>query len=134
MWSGVPYNLDITLSLISKGVEDGLAVVEQILPMFTPEYNLTINAIPDMNLILDFPINLNGVTVDDDYEGDFATRRLVIHTFNFTVKMNLFSGIDGSNKIIKETNVHVPNMGVEHIAQGNDDYEIILDEWRNIDG
>ena len=79
-YTPVPYNLDIQLSVLTKGTEDGLAIIEQILPLFTPEYSMVINVIPDMNIKQDVPIILNGVSVADDYEGDFSIRRLVTHT------------------------------------------------------
>jgi hypothetical protein len=45
-----------------------------------------------MNVIQDIPIILNSISVQDDYDGDFTTRRFVTHTLNFTLKLNLFSG------------------------------------------
>ena len=35
----VPYNLDFELAIISKNQEDGLQILEQILPVFQPHYN-----------------------------------------------------------------------------------------------
>ena len=109
----VPYNLDISLYALTKNTEDGLAIVEQILPTFTPEYTLAINAIDSMNIINDVPIILNSVTVQDDYDGDFNTRRFVTHTFNFTAKMNLFGSI---------SNVGLINDVTANINQGNDTF------------
>lgn len=92
-YAPVPYNLDITLYALTKNTEDGLAIVEQILPTFTPEYTLAVNAVSDMNIVQDIPIILNSVSVQDDYDGDFNLRRFVTHTFNFTAKMNLFGNV-----------------------------------------
>ena len=36
----VPYNLGFELAIISKNQEDGLQILEQILPFFQPHYNL----------------------------------------------------------------------------------------------
>jgi len=104
--SPVPYNIDISLYILTKTQEDGLQIIEQILPTFTPEYTISINAIPDMGIIQDVPIILNSVTVQDDYDGDFQTRRFVTHTLSFTLKVNLFGGVT-IRKII--TKVH-PNI------------------------
>jgi hypothetical protein len=108
MYTPVPYNIDISLYILTKTQEDGLQIIEQILPTFTPEYTLTINAVPDMNVKLDIPIILNSVAVNDEYDGDFQTRRFVTHTLNFQMKVNLFGPISGRN-IIDTVNANVGN-------------------------
>lgn len=100
MFSPVPYNLDISMYVLTKTQEDALQIIEQILPTFTPEYTLAINAVPDMNIIQDIPVILNNISVQDDYDGDFQTRRFVTHTLNFTLKLNLF-GSTSSNGVIE---------------------------------
>lgn len=106
MYTPVPYNLDLSLYILTKTQEDGLQIIEQILPTFTPDYNMTINAIPDMNVKLDIPIILNSVAVSDEYDGDFQTRRFVTHTLNFQMKINLFGAITGRN-VIDTVNANV---------------------------
>ena len=85
MYTPVPYNIDISLYILTKTQEDGLQIIEQILPTFTPEYTLSINAVPEMNVKQDIPVILNSVSVSDEYDGDFQTRRFVTHTLNFTL-------------------------------------------------
>jgi len=99
MYTPVPYNLDLSLYILTKTQEDGLQIIEQILPTFTPEYTLSINVVPDMNVKIDVPIVLNSVSVQDDYDGDFQTRRFVTHSLNFQMKMNLFGPIGGQSVI-----------------------------------
>jgi hypothetical protein len=106
MYTPVPYNIDISLYILTKTQEDGLQIIEQILPTFTPEYTLTINAVPDMNVKLDVPIILNSVAVNDEYDGDFQTRRFVTHTLNFQLKVNMFGPITGRN-VIDTVNANV---------------------------
>jgi hypothetical protein len=50
VYTPVPYNIDISLYILTKTQEDGLQILEQILPTFTPEYTLTINQLPEMNI------------------------------------------------------------------------------------
>lgn len=95
MYTPVPYNIDLSLYILTKTQEDGLQILEQILPTFTPEYTLSVNAVPDMNVVMDVPIILNSVAVTDEYDGDFQTRRFVTHTLNFQMKVNLFGPISG---------------------------------------
>lgn len=104
--SPVPYNIDISLYVLTKTQEDAMQIIEQILPTFGPEYTLSINAIPSMNLIQDIPIALNGVSVMDEYDGDFQTRRFVTHTLTFTAKMNLFGPVRDAVPIY-QTNANV---------------------------
>jgi len=99
MYTPVPYNLDLSLYILTKTQEDGLQIIEQILPTFTPEYTLSINVVPDMNVKIDVPIVLNSVSVSDEYDGDFQTRRFVTHSLNFQMKINLFGPITGQNVI-----------------------------------
>lgn len=106
IFTGVPYNISISLHLLTKGSEDAFDVMEQILPNFAPEYTATIKTIPEMNITQDVVFELNNVTSQDDYEGDFATRRLVTTTFDFTVKVTLF-GQTGSGSVITRTDTSV---------------------------
>ena len=115
MYSPVPYNIDLSLYVLTKTQEDGLQIIEQILPTFTPEYTLTINVVPEMNVKLDIPIILNSVSVADEYEGDFQTRRFVTHTLNFQMKANLFGAVSG-NGVITDVNA---NIGLNDVVTPN---------------
>ena len=92
-YQSVPYNLTFELYIMAKNQEDALQVVEQVIPFFTPAYTLTINAVPEMNIRDDFPLIMDSLTYEDDYEGDFATRRSIIYTMSFTAKMNFYGPI-----------------------------------------
>ena len=115
MYTPVPYNIEISLYVLTKTQEDGLQIIEQILPTFTPEYTLSINAIPDMNVKQDIPVILNSVSVADEYDGDFQTRRFVTHTLTFTLKTSLFGAISGQG-IISQVEA---NIGLKEITQPN---------------
>ena len=99
MFTPVPYTVDLSLYVLTKTQEDGLQIIEQILPTFTPEYTLNLNLVEDMNVKMEVPIILNSVSVMDEYDGDFETRRFVTHTLNFQMKMNLFGAVGGKNVI-----------------------------------
>lgn len=101
LYTPVPYNIEIALYILTKTQEDGLQIIEQILPTFTPEYNLAVKVVPEMNIIQDVPVILGGVSVVDEYDGDFQTRRFVTHTLNFTIKTNMFGAISSQGIINK---------------------------------
>jgi hypothetical protein len=90
MYSPAPYTIDLSMYILTKTQEDGLQIIEQILPVFTPEYTLSVNAVEDMGIRQDVPVILNSVQVVDEYDGDFQQRRFVTHTLNFQMKINLF--------------------------------------------
>ena len=89
----VPYNIGFELSLLTKLNDDALQVVEQILPYFQPSFTVTIDLISSIGEKRDVPITLQNVTFQDDYEGDFSTRRALIYTFQFVAKTYLYGPI-----------------------------------------
>ena len=99
-YTPVPYNISYNLYSFTASAEAGLQIIEQILPFFQPDFTVTINAIPDLDIKRDIPIVLNSVNYEDTYSGDFTTRRAVIYTLNFTAKTDLF-GPSTSQKVIK---------------------------------
>lgn len=102
----VPYNMTIQLSIMTKLNDDMLQIIEQILPYFQPSYNLPINFLGDFKEKRDVPIQLEGISMEDDYEGNFETRRALVYTLTFTAKTFLFGPLsDVSGDIIKKVTV-----------------------------
>ena len=89
----VPYNIGFELSILCKMNDDALQIVEQILPNFQPAFNLTVDLVESIGEKRDIPIVLNSVSFQDDYEGDFSTRRALIYRLQFTAKTYLFGPI-----------------------------------------
>jgi hypothetical protein len=100
----VPYNIGFTLYTMAKNSDDALQIVEQILPYFQPDYTVTLNAIPDMEIVRDVPIILNDVSYEDSYDGDFTSRRVIMYTMSFTAKNYLYGPVT-SSKVIKQVQV-----------------------------
>ena len=99
-YSEVPYNVDFSVYCMVRNTDDGLQFVEQVLPYFTPEFNITIN-INELNQKQDIPIILSGVNSEEDYEGDFDSRRNITWTLNFTAKTNIYGQGRTSGTILK---------------------------------
>ena len=89
----VPYNIGFELSILSKLNDDALQIVEQILPYFQPSFNITVDLVESIGEKRDIPVVLNSVNFQDDYEGDFSTRRALIYTLRFTAKTYLFGPV-----------------------------------------
>jgi hypothetical protein len=99
----VPYNLDVELNIMCKNQDDGLQILEQVLPNFHPSLNVSIEVIDETHEERDIAIVLNGVGYTDDYEGDYSQRRTLLWTLNFTVKTYLFGPVDAQRDIRKVT-------------------------------
>ena len=98
------YDIAMSLYIMAKNQDDGLQIVEQILPYFSPEYNVTITPVSDFNHKQDVAIILGGVQIEDQYEGDFVERRVLIYQLDFTMKMK-FYGPTSDQGIIREINI-----------------------------
>ena len=107
MYSGVPYNIDFSLYIMTKYAEDATKIMEQILPFFTPDWTVTAKMIPDHEAV-DIPIILNSVTTEDLYEGTFEERQSILYTLTFTLKGYYF-GPQKTKKVIKFVDVDMFN-------------------------
>ena len=94
------YKVGFELNILASTQDEGLQMLEQILPMFQPEYTVTIKDIPAMDITTDTPIILESVTLNDDYEGDLVTRRAIIYTLSFSTRIRYYRGIGKSKQIL----------------------------------
>jgi hypothetical protein len=106
VFNPVPYDFNVTLSIMVKYSDDGAQILEQILPYFTPEFQVTMNEMSTMGIKRDIPIILDSVSTEDTYEGDFLTRRALIHTLTFTIKGHIY-GKESDSGIIREVDVNL---------------------------
>jgi len=102
----VPYNMEFELAIMTKLNDDMLQIVEQILPYFQPSYNMSVNLVESIGEKRDIPVVLEGITMSDDYEGDYTTRRALVYTLRFSAKTYLFGPISSANAdIVKKVTV-----------------------------
>ena len=117
----VPYNMQFELSIFTKLNDDMLQIVEQILPYFQPAYTLSINLVKSIGEKRDIPIILEGISMDDQYEGSFDARRSLIYTLRFTAKTYLFGPVaDVSKDVIKKVSVGFVANGVRDITYSSE--------------
>lgn len=95
-YTPVPYNIQFNLNSYTITNEDNFQIMEQILPFFSPDMNLSIKMIQEPLLIQDIPLVLNSINTDDSYEGSFEDRRYIISTYAFTMKAYYYAPILGS--------------------------------------
>ena len=105
----VPYNMAFELSVYTKLNDDMLQIVEQILPYFQPAYNLSVDLVETIGEKRDIPVVIESINMQDDYEGDFTTRRSLLYTIRFTAKTYLFGHIPSATSsaryIIKKVSI-----------------------------
>jgi hypothetical protein len=102
MFLPVPYDIQIELSIYSRNMNDGLQIIEQIIPFFKPSFNITINELDEMGVLRDIPIILDSIDHDDTSEGDLSEGfRLLRWDLSFTVKANFYGPVK-DQKVIKK--------------------------------
>lgn len=114
----VPYNLNFSLYLETKTLNDGWQILEQILPFFTPAYNVKVRHFPadaDSETPLptndyDMPITLQAVTWTDDWTGEIADRRTVEWTLEFETKIYLHGPVAQST-VIYDSRIGIATAG-----------------------
>lgn len=121
-YNPVPYNFNFHVYVYVKNAEDGTKIIEQVLPFFTPDWTSTLNLIPEMNVIMDIPVILDNISVEDSYDGNFTQRRALIWTLSFIMKGYLYGPIKKS-KVVKfaNTTFYIPTGNTTNLrdAVGN---------------
>ena len=105
MYNPSPYIFDFSLYAFVDNAEDGTQILEQILPFFTPEFNVSVNILTDMGIKIDVPIIFQSATSEDSYEGEFSARRTIIWSIAFMLKAFIYPDIKEGGSIIKTIEV-----------------------------
>jgi hypothetical protein len=102
-YSPVPYDVSFELNVFTATSDDGLQVIEQILPYFQPDYTVTMIIDRDiMDTKRDIPFILESVDYEDSYQGALTDRRRIIYSLKFTAKIYLYGPI-GSSAVIRKS-------------------------------
>ena len=128
MFMPVPYNLNIQLSVYSRNMDDGLQILEQILPFFKPSFNITIDELSDMGVMRDIPIILDTINHEDSSEGVTGESvRLLRWDLDFTIKANFYGPVKNQS-IIKHVYVdyHTSKDG-EYQEKIDEQYKVSVD-------
>ena len=116
MFNRIPYNFAFTVYLGTVKFEDSLKIIEQIVPFFTPELNITVKDKEDFNISTDIPVVLNNVGFSIDWQGSFETRRTILWELSFTAKAFLYSNVREQQRI-KETIVNMTNQDFNKVYE-----------------
>ena len=110
----VPYNMQFELSVMTLLNDDALQIVEQILPYFQPNYTITVDLVDTIGEKKDIPITLDQVGFEDNYEGDYTSRRVLLYTLSFTAKTYLFGPVPSTPKDL------IKKLSLIHISEPRD--------------
>jgi len=116
-YTSVTYDLIVEMSVIARTQDDAQQIIEQILPFFKPEYTISINALPALDLKDDVPISIQSASVIDNYDGDWQEQRNIIWNLTFKMPVNFYGPVR-SKKIIKttQTDYLIPEPGTGEIT------------------
>ena len=118
VYTPVTYKMHLNLYLMTNKENDSLQIIEQILPMFTPDIKVPVNYKigEGINLTLDESINLEGVTKDVQFNDDFEKITKTIHTFSFSMDVKFFGAEkeEATNRIIKNI---IFNIGTDEAGE-----------------
>jgi hypothetical protein len=116
-FSPVPYDVGFELNVYTANSDDGLQIIEQILPYFQPDYTVTMIIDKDyMDTKRDIPFVLESVDYEDSYQGALTDRRRIIYTLKFTAKIYLYGPI-GSTTVIRKVSTDL----YDNLAAGDTD-------------
>ena len=97
----VPYDVAFELNAFTANSDDGLQIIEQILPYFQPDYTVTMILDRTMDTKRDIPFILESVDYEDSYQGTLTSLRRIIYSLKFTAKIYLYGPISQSAVIKK---------------------------------
>lgn len=141
LWSPVPYTMVLDMDIIVKYQEDGLQIVEQILPFFQPDLEITIFDVPGNPFSRDVPIVLTSSSVADEYESGIDTKRIITWSLSFEAKLFLYRPVD-DGKIIKKVDVTLSQditldtwleqytAAIDPFTANEDEPHTIAEEWK----
>lgn len=135
----MPYKLGIELYCITKYADDAAQITEQIIPFFVPDFNATLNLIPEMEKPFDIRLTLTGMNFQDTYEDTFQTRRGLIWTYQFEMDVWFFGPVQkqGVIKRVQADLYAVPGQGkltAEEMAQAGRNVRIVVKPGLTADG
>ena len=91
-YAEVPYNVSFGMYAFTSSIDENLQIIEQITPFFAPEFIVSIN-MNDAHEKVDVPIVLSNINIQEEYEGNFATRRFISTTFEFLAKSYMYGPV-----------------------------------------
>jgi hypothetical protein len=109
MFVEVPININFNLFMYTRHINNTLQIIEQIVPYFNPEFNIKINFGNNRDDITVPLVMINGINVNERYDGNFNDRRINISSIGFVAKGYMFGPTQQESvlTLIEEFNLDV---------------------------
>jgi len=98
VYSEIPVNINFTLFVYTRHIDDTLQIIEQIMPLFNPDHIINMD-FTDYITDIRIPISMASNNISDKYDGDLTNRRVNISTFNFIAKSYIFASASAGQQI-----------------------------------
>jgi hypothetical protein len=95
----VPYDLNVTLTILVDQLDDLFQIVEQIIPWFDPKLVVSAKVNEDLNLADDITISLNSTDPTIVSDGSFEENKQIEATLSFTIRTFFYRRTMNSNVI-----------------------------------
>jgi hypothetical protein len=116
-FTATPYSMSLNLSVMTKNQEDGLQIVEQILPYFNPDFSVTVMELPQLGIKRDIQIHLDNVQHLEEYEGAYTDDTMIVTwDLQFTMKINFYGYVSNAALIKKSIQNVYASTGTGHVG------------------
>ncbi len=104
-----PINYSFNLFIYTRHITDTLQIAEQIIPYFNPEFIIKMNFGANRDETSIPLVMLNGININERYDGDFGDRRINMSSIGFIAKGYMFgpAGNEESVNLIEDFNIDV---------------------------
>jgi hypothetical protein len=104
-----PINYTFNLFIYTRHITDTLQIAEQIIPYFNPEFIIKMNFGANRDEVTIPLVMLNGININERYDGDFGDRRINMSSIGFVAKGYMFgpAGQDEEVNVIEDFNIDV---------------------------
>jgi len=100
-YSEIPYNLEFNLHILTRKMDEGLQIIEQILPYFSPEFTVTVD-LGSFARKIDIPITLSAYNQSIEFEGEAdegTDYRVISWELNFLMRGYLYGPVKNADII-----------------------------------
>lgn len=108
-YNRTPVSWQFDLYIAVKRIGDGLKIIEQIIPFFTPHLNLRVRGIEELEEPDNIQLTLTSFSHDIQYEGSMDDVRSVIFQLSFSMKGFLYQDVK-KHASIKESIINLEKM------------------------
>lgn len=109
--SPIWWNVDVSMYITTKNVDDGLQIIEQIVPDFRPNEVWKIKFLDKLPIIDNVYVTLNSGSLTDNWEGGMDDRRYVVWNLSFTTTIpvygRIFDSVEDDIPVIWDSNIHL---------------------------